>query len=65
MLAKEGKMTVMQYNSAVADLVGFLEYMGEPTADYRKSLGWLVLLALGFLFVLAYALKREYWKDVH
>ena len=23
------------------------------------------LFALGILFVLAYALKKEYWKDVH
>jgi ubiquinol-cytochrome c reductase cytochrome c1 subunit len=39
--------------------------MGEPAAMQRKSLGWMVLIFLGVLFVLSYALKREYWKDVH
>jgi ubiquinol-cytochrome c reductase cytochrome c1 subunit len=64
-LDKPGKLTPAEYDSAVADLVGFLKYMGEPVAGYRKSLGLLVLLALGVLFVFAYALKKEYWKDIH
>jgi len=42
-----------------------LQYMGEPVAGTRKSLGWIVLLFLGVLLVLTYALKREYWKDIH
>lgn len=64
-LAKQGKMSPEEYNAAVADLVGFLKYMGEPVAGFRKSLGLLVLFGLGVLFVFAYALKKEYWKDVH
>ena len=39
--------------------------MGEPTKNQRISLGIVVLLYLGVLFVLVYALKRSYWKDVH
>jgi cytochrome c1 len=31
----------------------------------RKTIGMFVLLFLGLIFVLAYALKKEYWKDVH
>jgi len=31
----------------------------------RVSLGLIVLLYLGVLFVFAYWLKREYWKDIH
>jgi ubiquinol-cytochrome c reductase cytochrome c1 subunit len=42
-----------------------MEYMGEPTKNKRISLGIVVLLYLGLLFVLVYALKRMYWKDVH
>lgn len=64
-LVKQGKLSPEEYNAAVADLVGFLKYMGEPIAGYRKSLGLLVLFGLGVLFVFAYALKKEYWKDVH
>jgi len=34
-------------------------------AEFRKNLGVIVLIALALLFVFAYALKREYWKDIH
>jgi ubiquinol-cytochrome c reductase cytochrome c1 subunit len=54
-----------EYDNAVADLVSFLVYMGEPDAETRKKLGIGVLLALSVLFVLTYALKKNYWKDVH
>jgi ubiquinol-cytochrome c reductase cytochrome c1 subunit len=64
-LATPGKLKPEEYDAMVADLVGFLQYMGEPAAMQRKSLGWMVLIFLGVLFVLSYALKREYWKDVH
>ena len=64
-LDKPGKMSAEEYNTAVADLVGYLKYLGEPVAESRKSLGLLVLFGLGVLFVFAYALKKEYWKDVH
>ena len=63
--AKGGKLDAHDYDVAVADLVGFLNYMGEPVAAYRKHLGWIVLIVLAVLFVFSYALKREFWKDVH
>ncbi len=64
-LARPGKLKAAEYDDMVADLVGFLQYMGEPVAATRKGLGWIVLVFLGVLLVLSYALKREYWKDVH
>jgi ubiquinol-cytochrome c reductase cytochrome c1 subunit len=39
--------------------------MGEPARATRENLGIYVLIFLGVLFVLAYALKKEFWKDVH
>jgi ubiquinol-cytochrome c reductase cytochrome c1 subunit len=60
-----GTLTPVQYQAFVADLVNFLEYMGEPTKNKRISIGIAVLLYLGLLFVLVYSLKRLYWKDVH
>ena len=36
-----------------------------PVKNRRIHLGIVVLLFLGVLFVFAYALKREYWKDLH
>ncbi len=64
-LANPGKLSPKEYDSMVADLVGYLNYMGEPAAEARKRLGGFVLLGLLLLFILTYALKREYWKDVH
>lgn len=64
-LVKAGKMSPREYDEMVADLVGFLQYMGEPAASSRKSLGWVVLAFLAVLLVFAYALKRNYWQDIH
>ena len=64
-LAVPGKLSAAEYDKQIADLVGFLVYIGEPVSGLRKQLGIAVLLFLGVLFVVAYALKREYWKDVH
>jgi ubiquinol-cytochrome c reductase cytochrome c1 subunit len=60
-----GAMNTVQYDTAVRDLVNFLEYVGEPAAINRKRIGIVVLFFLGILFIFAYALKKEYWKDVH
>jgi ubiquinol-cytochrome c reductase cytochrome c1 subunit len=49
----------------VRDLVNFLDYMGEPAKHERRALGVKVLMFLFLFLVLAYLLKREYWKDVH
>ena len=64
-LVKPGKLKAEEYDALVADLVGYLVYMGEPVAVFRRQLGVVVLIALAVLFVFAYALKKEYWKDVH
>ena len=58
-------MSSDDYNSFVADLVNFMVYVAEPVQLERRSLGWKVLLFLAIFFGFAYALKKEYWKDVH
>lgn len=62
---KPGTMTQAQYDAMVADLVNYLVYMGEPSKLQRTQLGIYVLLFLAVFLVLAVALKKEYWKDVH
>jgi ubiquinol-cytochrome c reductase cytochrome c1 subunit len=62
---KPGKLSVHDYDVAVADLVNYLDYMGEPVKNERIQLGIRVLIFLALLFVFAYWTKREYWKDVH
>lgn len=64
-LAKPGKLKPEEYDALVGDLVAYLQYIGEPVAETRKQLGMFVLIGLVVLFSFAYALKREYWKDVH
>lgn len=64
-LVRPGKLSVAEYDQMVGDLVGFLKYMGEPMSEFRKRLGVLVLIGLAIIFVFAYALKREFWKDIH
>jgi ubiquinol-cytochrome c reductase cytochrome c1 subunit len=61
----DGRQTNIQYDTTVRDLVNYLVWMGEPAAMERKKIGVVVLYFLGVLFVLAYAMKRAFWKDVH
>jgi len=63
-MVQPGTMSAEEYDGMVRDLTNFLTYIGEPVKRERQRLGIYVLLFLGVLFVLAYALKKEYWKDV-
>ena len=62
---KPGTLTVQAFDSAVVDLVNFMDYMAEPVKNERIQLGIKVLIFLSLLFVFAYWTKRAYWKDVH
>ncbi|MDD2663753.1 MAG: cytochrome c1 [Dechloromonas sp.] len=64
-LAVPGQLAPAEFDKAVSDLVGFMVWMGEPQQEFRKTLGIFVLAFLALLFVVAYALKKEYWKDIH
>ena len=59
-----GTMTPAEYDDRVANLVAFLNYMGDPTASTRSSLGYWVLGFLALLILSARWLNREYWKYV-
>ena len=60
-----GKLSKEEYDAAMRDLTAYLTYMAEPVKLERQSLGIKVMLFLAVFFVLAYLLKKEYWKDVH
>ena len=64
-LLEKGSMSPVEYDQAVADLVNYLVFMGEPTRAKRMQVGIIALFLLAVLFVFAYLLKKEYWKDVH
>jgi ubiquinol-cytochrome c reductase cytochrome c1 subunit len=63
--AMGGSLTTEEYDVVIRDLTNFLEYVGEPNKLERKAIGYWVLAFLFFFFIIAYFLKKEYWKDVH
>ncbi|HVE48417.1 MAG TPA: cytochrome c1 [Casimicrobiaceae bacterium] len=60
-----GTMSGVDYKRAVADLVNFLDYVGEPAKTTRIRTGIVVMLYLVVLFAATYWLKRAYWKGQH
>lgn len=64
-LAKPGLETPEEYEETVRDLVTYLEYLSEPAEVKRKNIGVWVLLFLALFALVSYALKAEYWRDVH
>jgi ubiquinol-cytochrome c reductase cytochrome c1 subunit len=64
-LAKPGKMTPAEYDGVVADLVNYLYWMGEPSHGLRLHIGLIVVFFLAAFAVVAFYLKKEFWKDVH
>jgi ubiquinol-cytochrome c reductase cytochrome c1 subunit len=60
-----GTMTPLQYDQAVGDLVGYLQWMGEPAQNTRVRVGVWVLLFLGLFTIVAWRLNAAFWKDVH
>ena len=62
LLVHPGEMSPQQFDSMLQDLVTFLVYTAEPMAGTRYRMGVAVMLFLCCFLVVAYALKRTYWK---
>ena len=60
-----GSMRPAEFRKAVRDLVTFLDYAGEPAKLVRFEMGFWVIIFLAFFALLARALYKDYWKDVH
>jgi ubiquinol-cytochrome c reductase cytochrome c1 subunit len=59
-----GSMTSVQYDQAIGNLVGYLQWMAEPAQNQRVRVGvWVLLFLLVFTFV-AWRLNAAFWKDV-
>jgi ubiquinol-cytochrome c reductase cytochrome c1 subunit len=63
-LAQAGTMSPAEFDKAMYDLTNFMTYIAEPSKMVSGKLGIKVLIFLAILFVFAYLLKKEYWKDV-
>ncbi len=61
---KPGTMTTEQYDQTVGDLVNYLQWMGEPVQNTRRSMGIWVLIFLAGFIVVAWRLNKAYWKDI-
>lgn len=59
-----GKLSALDYDNTVADLVAYLQWMGEPAQGERVRLGVWVLLFLALFTVIAWRLNAAFWKDV-
>jgi ubiquinol-cytochrome c reductase cytochrome c1 subunit len=59
-----GTLSQIDYDDNVADLVGFLQWMGEPAQNDRIKLGAFVLIFLAIFTVIAWRLNAAFWKDV-
>jgi ubiquinol-cytochrome c reductase cytochrome c1 subunit len=59
-----GALSPVEYDALTRDLVNFLVFVGEPAATARRAIGIIVLFVLGVVFIFAYLLKHEFWKDV-
>jgi len=63
-LVEPGSMSPEAYDAAMRDLVNFMVYLSEPSKLQRLELGKWVLAFLFVFFILAYMLKKEFWKDI-
>ncbi len=63
-IAEPGALSPEEFDGFVRDTVNFLEYISEPAQLKRRALGFPVIAFLIFFTLLAYALKKEFWKDV-
>jgi ubiquinol-cytochrome c reductase cytochrome c1 subunit len=59
-----GKLSDHEYDETIADLVAYLQWMGEPAQGKRVRIGVGVLIFLGILIVFTWRLNAAYWKNV-
>lgn len=64
-LVKQGKISQQQFDSVLQDIVTFLVYVGEPNRLIRYRIGFFVLLFLLVFALVAYQLKKHYWREIH
>jgi ubiquinol-cytochrome c reductase cytochrome c1 subunit len=59
-----GALSPQEYDDAVADLVGFMQWMSEPAQGQRVRLGVWVLLFLAVFTAITWRLSAAYWRSV-
>lgn len=64
-LTRPGTLSPSEYDQVVRDLATFMVYIAEPVKMERQRMGIWVMLFLVVFTVVAYLMKKEWWKDVH
>lgn len=64
-VTQPGELEPAEFEEAVYDLTNFLVYVGEPSKLQAQALAPKVLIFIFIFGVIAYLLKREYWRDIH
>lgn len=64
-VVEPGSISTAEFEARMNDLVSFLSYMAEPAKMQRYRTGKYVLFFLLGFAVIAYKLKKAYWRDVH
>ncbi len=59
-----GTLDPEAYEEFVRDTVNFLAFIAEPIRSERRTIGVWVMIFLTLFLIVAYALKKEIWKDV-
>lgn len=59
-----GILSPAEYDQAMLDLTNFLVYTGEPMMLQQRRLGWYVFGFILVFTILAWLLKREYFRDL-
>ncbi len=61
---KPGSLSKADYDLAIADLVAYLQWMGEPAQNQRVRMGVWVMLFLAVFTLIAWRLNAAFWKDI-
>jgi ubiquinol-cytochrome c reductase cytochrome c1 subunit len=64
-MAQPGSISPAEYDQLARDIATFLTYISEPVKLERQRMGVWVIGFLAVFTVLAYLMKKEWWKDVH
>jgi ubiquinol-cytochrome c reductase cytochrome c1 subunit len=64
-LTHPGSMSPDEFDAAMLDLTNYLAYMAEPAQLKRKTIGVYTIGFLIIFLIVAYLLKKEYWRDIH
>ncbi|MFN2330599.1 MAG: cytochrome c1 [Halomonas sp.] len=64
-VTRPGSMEPDEFEEVAYDLTNFLVYVGEPSKLQAQAMAPKVLIFIFIFGIIAFFLKREYWRDVH